>query len=327
MTSAPHAAPTYPGSRTSGARFVVYGAITANFAIALTKFVAASITGSSAMLSEGIHSTVDAGNGVLLLVGMKLSQRQATPEHPFGHGKELYFWSLMVAVLIFGLGGGISAYEGVLHMLEPQPLRDPTWNYIVLGAAAVFEGVSFVIALRQFLKANRGSPFWRSLKSSKDPATYTVLAEDAAALGGLAVAAIGVFLSHQLDLPVVDGAASVVIGLLLAGVAVLLIRESRGLLIGEGVTPQTALAIRNIALRHRRVRAADTPLSMYLGPEEILLTLDVSFERDSSADEIVAAVASIEHDIRLSYPRINRIYIEARSIAATARSPGQSDAA
>jgi cation diffusion facilitator family transporter len=301
-------------------KLVVYGAIAANGAIAITKFIAAGMTGSSAMLSEGIHSIVDSGNGVLLLVGMKLSQRQATPEHPFGHGKELYFWSLMVAVLIFGLGGGISAYEGVLHMLHPAPLRDAKWNYIVLGAAAMFESGSFVIALRQFLRTKGDLPFWRSLKASKDPTTYTVLAEDAAALGGLAVAAIGVYLSHRLDLPVIDGAASVVIGALLAGVAVLLIYESRGLLIGEGVAPATASAIRELALRNPRVRDAASPLSMYLGPEEILLTLDVDFERDSSADEIVAAVASIEHDIRSRYRRITRIYIEARSISGAVRS-------
>jgi len=307
----------------SESKVVVYGAIAANGAIAITKFVAAGVTGSSAMLSEGIHSIVDSGNGVLLLFGMKLSKRKATSEHPFGHGKELYFWSLMVAVLIFGLGGGISAYEGVLHMLHPAPLRDAKWNYIVLGAAAVFESGSFVIALRQFLKTKRDLPFWRSLKASKDPTTYTVLAEDAAALGGLAVAAIGVYLSHRLDLPVVDGAASVVIGALLAGVAVLLIHESRGLLIGEGVTPATASAIRELALRNPRVRDAASPLSMYLGPNEILLTLDVDFERDSSADEIVAAVANIEHDIRSRYPKITRIYIEARSISGATRSPSE----
>lgn len=267
------------------------------------------------MLAEGIHSTVDSGNGVLLLAGIKLSQREATPEHPFGHGKELYFWSLMVAVLIFGLGGGISAYEGVLHMLHPRPLQDPTWNYVVLGAAAVFESASFAIALRQFLITNRGISFWHALKASKDPTTYTVLAEDAAALAGLLLAAIGVYLSHRLNLPIVDGAASVAIGILLAGVAVLLIIESRGLLIGEGVQPETALAIRDIAARNPRVRAAATPLSMYLGPDEILMTLDVDFERNSSADQIVAAVSNIERDIRLRYPKITRIYIEARSIS------------
>jgi cation diffusion facilitator family transporter len=303
----------------SDSKIVVYGAIAANSAIAVTKFIAAGITGSSAMLSEGIHSLVDTGNGVLLLVGMKLSKRKATPEHPFGHGKELYFWSLMVAVLIFGLGGGISAYEGVLHMLHPEPLRDPTWNYIVLGAAALFEGGSFAIALRQFLRTKRDIPFWRRLRRSKDPMTYTVLAEDAAALGGLAVAALGVYLSHRLDLPVVDGAASVVIGVMLAGVAVLLIRESRGLLIGEGVEPETSVAIRDIALGNPQVRDAARPLSMYLGPDEILLTLDVVFERSSTADEIVAAVANIEREIRLRYPKITRIYIEAQSISGVTR--------
>lgn len=305
----------------SGSKLVVYGAIAANGAIAITKFAAAGITGSSAMLSEGIHSMVDSGNGVLLLVGIKLSQRKATPEHPFGHGKELYFWSLMVAVLIFGLGGGISAYEGVLHMLHPAPLRDPTWNYIVLGAAAVFETASFVIALREFLKTRRHVPFWRSLTASKDPTTYTVLAEDSVAMAGLAVAAIGIYVSHRLDLPIVDGAASVVIGMLLAGVAVLLILESRGLLIGEGVAPETASAIRDLALRNPRVRGAASPLSMYLGPDEILLTLDVEFERDSTADEMVAAVADVEHDIRLRYPKITRIYIEVRSISGAASPP------
>jgi cation diffusion facilitator family transporter len=302
-----------------GARLVVFGAIAANCAIAVTKFVAAGATGSSAMLSEGIHSAVDTGNGVLLLVGMKLSKRNATPQHPFGHGKELYFWSLMVAVLIFGLGGGISVYEGVLHILRPAPLRDPTWNYVVLAAAAVFESGSFAIALRQFLRTNRGSPFWRAIRSSKDPTTYTVLAEDAAALAGLAVAAVGVYLSHRLQWPGIDGTASIVIGLLLAGVAVLLIAESRGLLIGEGVQPGTASAIRALALRNPQVLDAASPLSMYLGPNEILLTLDVDFDRDSTADEIVAAVASIELDIRLQYPKITRIYIEARSISGAGR--------
>jgi cation diffusion facilitator family transporter len=302
---------------TSESRIAVYGAIAANIAIAVTKFIAAAITGSPAMLSEGIHSTVDTGNGVLLLVGMKLSQRKPTPEHPFGHGKELYFWSLMVAVLIFGLGGGISVYEGLLHIVSPEPLRDPTWNYVVLGSAAAFEGASFVVALRQFFRGKREVPFWRALKTSKDPITYTVLAEDSAALGGLALAAAGVYLSHRLNLPVIDGGASVAIGILLCGVAVLLIGESRGLLIGEGVAPETAQAIRKLAIRNRHVRDAMAPLSMYLGPDEILLTLDVEFEREATSDEIVGAVTNIERDIRALYPKVTRIYIEARSIGAT----------
>ena len=295
-------------------RIAVFGAIAANAAIALTKFVAAGVTGSSVMLSEGIHSIVDTGNGALLLIGMKLSQRQATAEHPFGHGKELYFWSLMVAVLIFGLGGCISVYGGVLHMLSAAPLRDPTWNYVVLCVAMVFEGTSFAVALRQFRISQGDTPFWQSLKRSKDPTTVSVLAEDAAALGGLAVAAIGVYLSHRFDMPVIDAAASVVVGVLLGCVAVLLILQSRGLLIGEGVRSETAAAIRALVLQDPRVRKATSPLSMYLGPEEILLTLDVEFERDSTADEIVRAIARIETEIRQLYPKITRIYIEARSI-------------
>src|SRR6186997_29223 len=143
-------------------KIAVYGAIVANLAIAVTKFIAASISGSSAMLSEGIHSIVDMGNGALLLVGMRRSERQATPEHPFGHGKELYFWSLIVAVLIFGLGGGVSFYEGVQHVRHPEPIHDPLWSYVVLGAASIFEGSSFAIALRQFRKETAGTPFWEA---------------------------------------------------------------------------------------------------------------------------------------------------------------------
>jgi cation diffusion facilitator family transporter len=224
-------------------RLVVYGALAGNLAIAATKFVVAGITGSSAMLSEAIHSTVDTGNSLLLLVGMARSKRAPDVDHPFGYGKELYFWSLIVAVLIFGVGGGISAYEGVLHMLHPEPMQDPTWNYTVLGAAAVFEGLSFSIALHAVLQQKGDKPLWQALHDSKDPTTFTVVAEDSAALLGLAIAALGVFCSHWLDMPVLDGAASVLIGVLLAAVATLLIHESRGLLIGEGVDREMAVAI------------------------------------------------------------------------------------
>src|SRR5260221_7349334 len=175
----------------------IYGAIAANVAIAVTKFVVAGITGSSAMLSEGVHSAVDTFNGILLLVGLRLSKRPATLEHPFGHGKELYFWSLIVAVLIFGLGGGVSLYEGVQHILHPEPMRDAYWNYIVLSIAFVFEGWSFVIALRQFLKQAGDTPFWEALHLSKDPTIYTVLAEDSSALIDRASIALGIALTER----------------------------------------------------------------------------------------------------------------------------------
>jgi cation diffusion facilitator family transporter len=291
----------------------VYGAIAANVAIAVTKFVVAGITGSSAMLSEGVHSLVDTGNGVLLLVGHRLSRRPATDEHPFGHGKELYFWGLIVAVLIFGLGGGASVYEGIVHMRHPEPMRDATWSYVTLGAAAVFEGASFLVALRQFLAEAGDRPFWRALHLSKDPTVYTVRAEDAAALAGLAVAAAGIGLSHRLDMPALDGAASVVIGLILAGVAVLLVRESRGLLIGEGLQATTTRAIRELAAQDADVRAVGPVLSMYIGPDDVLVTLDVEFDDRADAGVIERAIDRIERAIRERYPKARRIYIEPRA--------------
>ena len=291
-------------------RIAVYGAIAANFGIALTKFAAAAISGSSAMVSEGIHSVVDAGNGALLLIGMRRSERAATAEHPFGYGKELYFWSLIVAVLIFGVGGGVSFYQGVVHIMHPPALGDPLWNYIVLAVSAVFEGTSLTLALRAFARERGARPFWAALRASKDPATYTVIAEDTAAIMGLVLAAIGVWASHQLDIPALDGAASVMIGVLLATVAILLIRESRGLLVGEGVQPSTARAIRELALADRRVRYVGRPLSMYIGASEVLLALDAQFDPALRADEIAQAVRSLEREIRRRYPNIRRIYIE-----------------
>jgi cation diffusion facilitator family transporter len=291
-------------------KIALYGAIAANVAIAITKFVVAGVTGSSAMLSEAIHSLVDTGNGALLLVGVRRSQQPATPQHPFGYGKELYFWSLIVGVLIFGLGGGISFYQGILRVRDPHPLENAFWSYIVLAAAAVFEGASFALSLRQFARERGDTPFWEALHTSKNPATYTVIAEDSAALVGLAIAAIGVFASHQLQMPRLDGAASMAIGLVLAGVAVLLIRESRGLLIGEGIRPDTAAAIREMAQSEPAVREVGRLLSMYVGPDEILLTFDIVFRADAPAHEIAATIRRIEQAIRDRYPKVRRIFIE-----------------
>ena len=303
----------------ANSKVAIYGAVAANVAIAVTKFVVAGITGSSAMLSEGIHSAVDTFNGILLLVGLKLSQRPATPEHPFGHGKELYFWSLIVAVLIFGVGGGLSFYEGVQQVRHPQPMQDPMWNYVVLGVAAVFEGSSFVIALRQFLTQAGSTPFWEALHRSKDPTTYTVLAEDSAALIGLVVAAVGIALSQGLDKPVLDGAASLIIGLLLAGVAVALTWESRSLLIGEGIRPETARAIRSIALAQPKVRDVGRVLSMYVGPDVVLVTMDLDIDDGTAAADAGAAIAAVERQVRERYPMIKRLFIEAGAAPAQQR--------
>lgn len=291
-------------------KIAVYGALAGNLAIAVTKFIGATVTGSSAMLSEGIHSTVDTADQILLLVGMKRSERPADEEHPFGHGKELYFWSLIVAVMIFGVGGGISAYEGILHILHPNPMEDPLWNYVVLGIAFVFEGTSFTIALRSFSR-ERGSPrFWKKLIDSKDPTTFTVLAEDSAALAGIVVAFLGILLSHQLALPVLDGVASVVIGAILAAVAGFLIYQCRGLLVGEGEDPETAREIREIASGVDHVQHVSRPMTMYFGPDNVLLTLDVRFAPDTPAGELARAVDRMKDRIQQRFPRIKRISIE-----------------
>jgi cation diffusion facilitator family transporter len=296
----------------TGSRLSIYGAIVANIAIAATKLVVAGIT-------EGIHSSVDTFNGVLLLVGIRLSQRPATPEHPFGHGKELYFWTLIVAVLIFGLGGGLSFYEGVQHILHPQPLHDPFWNYVVLGVAALFEGTSFTIALHQFRKQAGAAPFWEAIHDSKDPTTYTVLAEDSAALAGLAIAAAGIWLSHRFDLPVMDGFASLLIGVLLAVVATFLTWQSRGLLIGEGIRPETARAIRGIALAVPRVRDVGRVLSMYVGPDDVLVTMDLDFDTGTEAAVAALAIADVERQVRERFPMIRRLFIESGSAPASQR--------
>jgi cation diffusion facilitator family transporter len=291
-------------------KVAVYGAIAANVAIAATKFTVAGITGSSAMMSEAIHSTVDTCNDALLLVGMARSQMPATGEHPFGYGKELYFWSLIVGVLIFGVGGGISFYEGVLHVLDPPDLGEAMWNYIVLAAAAVFEGASFVVGWRQFARERGDTPFWRALHTSKDPTTFTVVAEDSAALAGLAIAALGVFFSHALDVPELDGAASMLIGVLLAAVAVMLIRESRGLLVGEGIKPETAREIKRLLESEAGVREVGPVLSMYIGPDEALVAVEVRFAPDTPTSDAADAVRRAQDAIRGRYPKLKRIYID-----------------
>jgi cation diffusion facilitator family transporter len=295
----------------------IFAAIGGNLAIAIMKFAAAAFTGSSAMLSEGIHSLVDTGNGGLLLLGIHKSKQPADATHPFGYGKELYFWSLIVAVLIFGVGGGISIYEGITHLIHPSPLEDPFWSYVVLGLAVVFEGIVFVIAFRAF-QALKGEDenIWQAIKSSKDPTTFTVLFEDAAALLGLIVAFAGIFLAHYFNNPYLDGAASILIGVILASVAVFLAYESKGLLIGEGADPETLENIRKLAEAAAGVEKVINPLTMYFGPRTILLTVDIEFDKKLSAMEVEEAVDRLEKNIRSQYPDIKHIYIEAGAISS-----------
>lgn len=301
-------------------KLAIYAAIGGNLAIAIMKFTAAAFTGSSAMLSEGIHSLVDTGNGGLLLLGIHKSSRRADAAHPFGYGKELYFWSLIVAVLIFGVGGGISIYEGIVHLITPSALDDPFWSYIVLGLAMVFEGFVFVIAFRAFqsLKGDEQN-IWEAIKASKDPTTFTVLFEDAAALLGLIVAFVGIFLANQFNNPYLDGAASVAIGVILTTVAGFLIYESKGLLVGEGADPQTLKDIRKLAESDPAVRRVINPLTMHFGPNTMLLTMDIEFDGKLSAAKVNEAVDRLEKSIKNQYPAIKYIYIEAGSVAAGGR--------
>lgn len=298
----------------SGSTVAVYGAIAANFIIALTKFAAAFLTGSSAMLSEGIHSLVDTGNQLLILLGISRSKKPADDKHPFGYGKELYFWSLIVAMLLFGLGGGMSFYEGIKHIQHPVSLTDPTWNYVVLAIAVVVEGIAWWIALKELLKTRGEKSLWHALRASKDPAVYTVLAEDTAAILGLFVAFLGVFLGHRLDNPYFDGGASIVIGVILTAVAVFLAYESKGLLVGESADKSVIEHIRYLATAEPGVERVGTPLTMYLSPDQVLLNLDVQFRRDLPASEVMSAVERMEQAIRKEHPQIKRIFIEAEAL-------------
>jgi len=297
----------------------VYAAIGGNLAISVTKFAAAFITGSSAMLSEAIHSLVDTGNGLLLLLGIRLSKRPPDAGHPFGYGKELYFWTMVVAILIFAGGGGVSIYEGVVHILHPNPLDDPTVAYIVLVLAAVFEGFAWSVAFREFRALNPGMPIWPAIQASKDPTTFTVLFEDTAALLGLLVAFLGLFFGHLLNNPYLDGAASVIIGIILTVVAALLAYESKGLLVGEGVDKQTAARIRALAEADPAVEQMTRALTMYFGPHDILLALDLQFRKELSAADVEATVDRLEASIRAAYPDITHIFIEAESLVAHLR--------
>lgn len=303
----------------------VYAAIGGNLAIAITKFIAAFLTGSSAMLSEGIHSVVDTGNGLLLLFGIRMARKPADLSHPFGHGKELYFWTLIVAILIFAVGGGMSVYEGISHLKHPALIRDPLWNYLVLGFALIFEGFAWTIAFKEFRKTQGNMNLWKAVRASKDPTTFTVLFEDTAAMLGLLVAFLGIFFGQRLNNPYLDGIASIIIGLILGIVAVGLAYESKGLLIGEGASRETIESICKIAGADPAVKRVMPPLTMHFGPQEVLLNLDIKFRNGISAEEIEAAIDRIEAEIRKRHPEIKRIFIEAESITATRRDATNAD--
>ena len=294
----------------SGSHKVVYVALGGNLMIAIAKFVAATISGSSAMLSEGVHSLVDTVNELLLLYGLR---RAATPpdrSHPFGYGRELYFWSFIVALLVLAMGAGVSFYEGVMHIRQPEPVEHPLINYLVLAVSFVFEGTSWYVALREFRARKGHLGYFEAFRLSKDPSTFTVLLEDSAALLGLLVALAGLLGAQLLDQPMLDGVASIGIAGVLATSAMLLARETKGLLIGEPAHPAVSDAILAIAAGDAGVRCANGVLTVQMGPSQVVATLSAEFEDALTTPQIEACINRIEKQAKVTHPEIVSLFIK-----------------
>lgn len=308
----------------SSSHVVVYAAFAGNVAIAISKFVAATFTGSAAMFSEAIHSTVDTGNELLLIFGMSRARKRADASHPFGYGLQLYFWVFVVAVLIFGLGAVVSFVEGVRKIADPEPIRNILVNYIVLGLAILFEGISWFIAFREFGKQTDGRGWFRTVRRSKDPTVFAVLFEDSAALIGLVIALVGIALGDVLQMPVLDGVASLGIALVLAATAIFLGYESQSLLTGEAAFPEVQRGIEAIARAAPGVRHINEVLTMHFGPEQVLATLSLDFDDSISAEQVEEVVAGIERRVKSEFPEITRIFVEAKEFET--RQQGQQQA-
>lgn len=291
------------------ANIVIYAALAANLGIAVAKFVAAAITGSSSMLTEGVHSLVDTGNQGLLLYGQYRGKRAPDRDHPFGYGRELYFWAFVVAILIFGLGAGVSIYEGWKHIQSPEPLRDPLVNYIVLAIAFALEGTSWWIAMREFSASKGEMGWWRAIKESKDPSGFIVLFEDSAALAGLVVAGAGVWASHHWGDPRIDGWASVVIGVILAAVASLLARESKGLLIGERANLDMVARIRALLEAEPCITHVNHVRTIHTAPDRIFVAISADFDDALPMGEAESLIERIEHRLKAQEPKLSSIYI------------------
>src|SRR5882724_632845 len=299
----------------SASRKVIYAALAGNLLIALTKFAAAWWTGSSAMLSEGVHSVVDTSNQLLLLYGISRSSKPPDDDHPLGYGRELYFWSFIVALLIFSLGAGVSFYEGIAHIREPVRISDPYVNYIVLAASFVFEGATFWIALKEFNKVRGTLGYLEAVHLSKDPPSFLVLFEDSAALIGIAIAFCGTLAADRLAMPVLDGVASIGIGLVLAATAMFLARESKGLLIGEGARGRTMRSIRQIAAEQPGVERVNDLVTVHLAPDQVVAALSLEFKDELTTPEIEKAVATIESRICKQHPEVFSIFVKPQSSA------------
>ncbi|MET0239936.1 MAG: cation diffusion facilitator family transporter [Sphingobium sp.] len=306
---------------------VLYGALAANLGIAVAKFAAAAISGSSSMLTEGVHSLVDSGNQLLLLYGQSRARRPADRAHPFGYGRELYFWAFVVAILIFAVGAGVSLYEGWVHIEAPEPLRDPTINYIVLAVAFAMEGTSWVIAMREFNGKRGTATWWQSVRRSKDPAGFIVLFEDSAALIGLVIAAIGVWASHHLADPRIDGIASMIIGLVLAVVAVMLAREAKGLLIGESANPALVEQLWAVVERRPQIVSVNHVRTIHTAPDAVFVAISADFEDALTMGEGETLIEEIEAELKAAMPELTSIYIrpEKRKDAVLTDRPGKVD--
>ena len=278
----------------SGSKKVILAALVGNTLISITKFGAAAYTGSSAMLSEGIHSLVDTGNQFLLLYGIKRASKPADADFPFGYGKEIYFWSFIVAILIFALGGGISIYEGISNLQHPEPISSPIVNYVVLGLAMIFEGAAWWFAFREFNKVKGKWGYIEAIQRAKDPSIFVVLFEDSAAMLGLLVAFLGVALSQYTGILVFDSIASIIIGLILIGTAIWLAYETKGLLIGESANQSIIKDIRSILEATDGIEHVNEILTMHMGPDFILANISVDFRDDKTADQIETTIAEID---------------------------------
>ena len=297
----------------SSSKKVIFAALAGNFLIALTKFIAFVLTGSSAMLSEGVHSVVDTGNQILLLYGLRRAKMPANERFPFGHGKEVYFWSFVVAIMIFAVGAGVSIYKGVHHLLHPTTIQNPYLNYVVLGVALIFEGAAWYFAFTEFTKAKGKWGYLKAVQRGKDPIMFVVLFEDSAAMLGIIAAFVGIFLSQITMNPYYDGAASIIIGLILAGTAAWLAYETKGLLIGESARPEVVQGVREIAKSYPKIQHINEVLTLHMGPDFILLNLSVDFDDTALAGEVEEAIARLDREIKQTYPKIKRVFVEAEA--------------
>jgi len=299
-------------SRLSSRR-VIYAAILGDFLIGLAKLTAAAWTGSSSLLSEGVHSIVDTGNGFLLLYGLHRSATRPDLEHPLGYGREIYFWSFVVAVLLFAFGAGVSLYQGVVHVLDPEPIQHVAASYAVLGISALFDGTTWWLALRNFRGERRYSQILNAIRESKDPPSFMVLFEDSAALAGILVAFAGIYLSVRLKLPVLDGVGSILIGLILGVTAWLLAKETKSLLIGERADPEIVDSIMHVAGQIDGIDHANGILTVHLAPKEILVALSLEFADELRTPDIEAKVVELERCVRLSHPEVVAVFVKPQS--------------